>query len=127
MRIRGTETRSRYETERLRRSAGKSMATLVEKVVELEARAGEVIARAGSQAGLIEGSLGDEVEAFRLGLLSEMERRAAAFQHDAEARFERAMEEVSKGLQGALEAVDRIPEDRIRRMVDRIVSMIERP
>jgi hypothetical protein len=98
------------------------MSSLVQNILALEYEASAVVAQAHEQAASIAQEAGEKVSAQRKALQDETERRIEEFRASAAARFESEKAAVAEAHGAALAAIDRIPEARIQRQVDRIVN-----
>jgi F0F1-type ATP synthase membrane subunit b/b' len=96
---------------------------LVNEIVRLEDEAEAVLAQAREEAKRIEQAALDEIEAHRLAVTVETQRRISEFQKHAELENARAVALTQEELQKALDALDGIPEQALR---DRAARIVER-
>ncbi|MBI4556826.1 MAG: hypothetical protein HY706_04520 [Candidatus Hydrogenedentes bacterium] len=100
------------------------MPSLVENVLSIEEQADQLVAEAQRAAKDLERQAEVEVDALRRELASGTDQRVAAYRQEAEARHRQALATAEAEFQAALCALEGIPQEVIRRQVDRIVSRL---
>ena len=98
------------------------MATLVEKIVTLENEADSIVAQTRAEAKEIEKSAMTEMDVYRLKLAEETDQKVAAYQGEMEEKHRRSVAEAEKELAQALDAIDQIVGEAVKRQIDRIVA-----
>jgi hypothetical protein len=98
------------------------MVTLIKDVVGLESEAEAIVIQAHAEAKQLENAAEEEIVACRAELTGRTHRKIAEFQRYTEETYKRVLAEAEEELQAALDALDRIPHDKLSRQVDLIVS-----
>lgn len=95
---------------------------LIKDVVGLEGEAESIVLQAHSEAKQLESAAEEEVVSYRRKLTEQAHQKIAEFQRNTEEAYKKVLAEAEEELQAILDALDRIPHDKLRKQVEWIVS-----
>jgi hypothetical protein len=98
------------------------MAMLVKEIVDLEAEAESILAEARAEEQNLEKSVDKEIATYRERLAEELNRKLSAFQKETAERHTSLTAQAESELKEALNDLDNIPGETLRRQVERIVA-----
>jgi len=98
------------------------MVMLIKDVVGLESEAESIVLQAHTEAKQLEKTVEEEIVSYRKKLIEETQQRIAEFQRNTEERYRNALAAAEGELKTVLDALDRTPDDSLRKQVGLIVS-----
>lgn len=98
------------------------MEPLIESILGLENEADGILSAARADSAERERKAAQEAEAHRSQLEADVDRRLAAFEKEAEAKYKADVAQSEQELKASLESIDGIPTALFDKQVERVVA-----